>query len=271
MAKGYFVVVSSFLRLQREFHRDQKSAPFHGLAVGSTGSDCLRPRVDRAVTGLSVFCPEGHKSPAHHSQLTPAGVGVEADHRLHGLRGYVLGRGKVDVKDICISGLHHLGDPLLVGPSAVSPAHAGNSTPVGCREQKANVDLKSEGRAASASGTPQRLAGQICYGCKAPLPAPHQPGEQLCARCEAAKRPVYMSFMQRKNWFCQFLEPSLQTALPVKLSFADVEKVRELAKRGGGLLDLESAAALEHGIEIGRGEVWLDLTPAQYAKLKTKG
>jgi hypothetical protein len=78
-----------------------------------------------------------------------------------------------------------------------------------------------------------------------------------------------MSFMQRKGWTCQFLEPDLQTTLPRRLSFADVEKVRELVKRGGGMTDLESASALEHGIEIGRGGVWLNLTPAQYAKLKT--
>jgi hypothetical protein len=124
-----------------------------------------------------------------------------------------------------------------------------------------------------ASGTRQRLAGQICYECKAPLPAPHHPGEHLCARCEAAKAPkrrVYMSFMQRKGWTCQFLEPDLQTSLPRELSFADVEKVRELAKRGGGLTDLESAAALDHAIEIGRGGVWLSLTPEQYARLKMK-
>jgi hypothetical protein len=63
-----------------------------------------------------------------------------------------------------------------------------------------------------------------------------------------------MSFMLRKGWFCQFLEQELQTALPRKLSFADVKKVRELAKRGGGLPDLESASALEHGIEIGAAE-----------------
>jgi hypothetical protein len=80
-----------------------------------------------------------------------------------------------------------------------------------------------------------------------------------------------MSFMQPTGWFCQFLEPDLQTAFPRKLSFADVEKVRELAKRGGGLPDLESASALERGIEIGRGGVWLNLTPEQYSRLKTKG
>jgi|ERR1700677_3647246 hypothetical protein len=124
-----------------------------------------------------------------------------------------------------------------------------------------------------ALGTRHRLAGQICYECKAPLPVPHHPGEHLCARCEAVhapKRRVYLSFMQRKDWLCQFLEPDLQTALRRKLSFANVEKVRELAKRGGELSDLETASALEHGIEIGRGGVWLNLTSEHYAKLKTK-
>jgi hypothetical protein len=79
-----------------------------------------------------------------------------------------------------------------------------------------------------------------------------------------------MSFMLRERWFCQFLEADLKTALPRKLSFAEVEKVRELAERGGGLPDLDSAAALEHGIEIGRGGVWLNLTPEQYVRLKMK-
>jgi len=77
-----------------------------------------------------------------------------------------------------------------------------------------------------------------------------------------------MSFMQHKGWTCQFLEADLQTALPCDLSFADAEKVRELAKRGGGVPDLESVSALERGIEIGRGGVWLSLTPEQYARLK---
>ena len=121
-----------------------------------------------------------------------------------------------------------------------------------------------------ASATRQRLAGEIFYECKAPLPAPHHPGEHLCARCEALRAPrrrVYMSFMLRKGWACQFLEPDLQTILPRKLKFADVGKVRALAKRGEGVQDLESASALEHGIEIGRGGVWLSLTPEQYARL----
>jgi len=39
---------------------------------------------------------------------------------------------------------------------------------------------------------------------------------------------------------------------------------------GESLPDIESAARLENGIEIGRGGVWRNLTPAQYEKLKMK-
>ena len=76
-----------------------------------------------------------------------------------------------------------------------------------------------------------------------------------------------MSFMSRGGWFCSFLEPDLKTALPCKLSFSDKQKIFEIAERGGTLLNLEARQALEHGIEIGRGGVWLELTPAQYRKL----
>jgi hypothetical protein len=36
------------------------------------------------------------------------------------------------------------------------------------------------------------------------------------------------------------------------------------------LPDIELAARLENGTEIGRGGVWRNLTPAQYTKLKMK-
>ena len=52
-----------------------------------------------------------------------------------------------------------------------------------------------------------------------------------------------MSFMDRKGWYCQFLEADLQTALPRKFNFAEVGKVRELARRAGGLPDLAAVAA----------------------------
>jgi len=42
----------------------------------------------------------------------------------------------------------------------------------------------------------------------------------------------------------------------------------EFAKRGRCFLDLETRQAIEHGMKIGRGGMWLELTPEQSAKLK---
>jgi hypothetical protein len=77
-----------------------------------------------------------------------------------------------------------------------------------------------------------------------------------------------MYFMSRDGgWFCQFLEADLKTSLPKKLTFAHADKIRELARRGEAC-DLESKQALEHAIEVGRGGIYLRLTPEQYAKLR---
>jgi hypothetical protein len=80
---------------------------------------------------------------------------------------------------------------------------------------------------------------------------------------------IYMFFMLRGQWYCQFLEEDLQTPLPRKLRFASSDKVVELVERGGGLSNLESRQALEQAIAIGRGGVFLNLTGEQYAKLQT--
>jgi hypothetical protein len=80
---------------------------------------------------------------------------------------------------------------------------------------------------------------------------------------------VYCSFMLcRGAWHCQFLESDLKTPLPRKLTFADPEKIRELARRGEAVGTLEARLMLEQAIETGRGGVFLKLTPEQYAHLK---
>ena len=78
---------------------------------------------------------------------------------------------------------------------------------------------------------------------------------------------VYMSFQCRYGWHCQFLEQDLKTPLPRKLHFKSAEKVIELVARGGGLGNLESKQMLDQAIEMGRGGVFLSLTPEQYAEL----
>ena len=77
-----------------------------------------------------------------------------------------------------------------------------------------------------------------------------------------------MSFFRRQGWQVQFLEADLKTPLPRKLTFADPDKIRELARRGEAWGDSESRQMLEHAIEQGRGGVYLRLTPEQYARLR---
>jgi hypothetical protein len=79
---------------------------------------------------------------------------------------------------------------------------------------------------------------------------------------------VYMSFMQRQGWHCQFLEEDLKTALPKKLAFLSQDMILQLARRGGAVLNLEAEQAIRHGIDTGRGGVWLNLNEDQYRKLK---
>jgi hypothetical protein len=77
-----------------------------------------------------------------------------------------------------------------------------------------------------------------------------------------------MSFMQRTGWHCQFLEEDLKTPLPRKLAFLCEDMIFQLARRGGASLDLESEQAIRHGISIGRGGIWLNLSDEQYRKLR---
>ena len=121
------------------------------------------------------------------------------------------------------------------------------------------------------STTRMRLAGQICCACKVRLqPEPNQkPRERYCDRC-APRRRVYMSFMLNRGWSCQFLEADLKTPLPRKLTFSSPDKILQLAEHAGALKDLAARQAIEHGIEIGRGGVYLMLTPEQFAKLRKR-
>jgi hypothetical protein len=76
---------------------------------------------------------------------------------------------------------------------------------------------------------------------------------------------VYMYFFKRGGWEVQFLLPDLKTPLPPKLTFADPEKIRELARRGEALGTSEAKQILEYAIEVGRGGIYLRLTPEQFA------
>jgi hypothetical protein len=79
---------------------------------------------------------------------------------------------------------------------------------------------------------------------------------------------VYASFQCRKGWQVSFLESDLKTSLRKHLTFASETKIVELAERGNADLNLESRAAIQHGISSGRGGFYLNLTGEQYSRLK---
>lgn len=122
-----------------------------------------------------------------------------------------------------------------------------------------------------SSTTRQRLAGKICCVCSIPInynPG-HTHGERYCSRCNPTPHTVYMYFMlYGSRWNCQFLEQNLKITLPRRLNFSSPEKVRQLAERGGAFTDLASKQAFDYGVNMGRGSVYLKLTPEQYAALK---
>jgi hypothetical protein len=77
-----------------------------------------------------------------------------------------------------------------------------------------------------------------------------------------------MQFMLAKGgWSVSFLEPDLKTSLPSRFTFQDDVKVLDLARHGGPEFNLAGRQAIEQGIAMGRGAVWLSLTREQYGKL----
>jgi hypothetical protein len=51
-------------------------------------------------------------------------------------------------------------------------------------------------------------------------------------------------------------------------TFATPDKILEIYERWGAERKLEDRSALESAIGMGRGSIWLILTPEQYMKLK---
>ena len=115
-----------------------------------------------------------------------------------------------------------------------------------------------------------RLSGQICCACKVSLsPEPNQrPGGRYCARCAPCHK-VLMQFMLAKDgWTVSFLEEDCKTSLRRHFIFQSELKILDLARNGGAEFNLAGRQAIEHGISMGRGSVWLKLTRDQYSKLR---
>lgn len=77
-----------------------------------------------------------------------------------------------------------------------------------------------------------------------------------------------MYYMLRQNWMCQFLEEDLKTPLPRRLHFKSPEKIRSIVDKVGNFANLQDRQALDYGLGIGRGGVWLQVSEEQYMRLK---
>jgi hypothetical protein len=80
-----------------------------------------------------------------------------------------------------------------------------------------------------------------------------------------------MYYMFRGGWICQFLEEDLKTAIAGQLHFKEAQKIRTIVEKVGNFANLQDRQALDYGLEIGRGGVWLQLTEDQYLRLKSRG
>ena len=95
----------------------------------------------------------------------------------------------------------------------------------------------------------------------------HPNGERYCARC-APRHRLLMQFMLAKDgWSVSFVEGDCKTSVPRHFVFQDEVKIIDLARHGGAEFNLAGRQAIDQGIAIGRGSVWLKLTRDQYGKL----
>lgn len=108
-------------------------------------------------------------------------------------------------------------------------------------------------------------AGQICRSCKSPLPLPHRQGAKLCEKC-TGRHLVYMYFRESHGWHCGF-RTEARVKLTKEFTFRTAATIRELARRGNGLVDKWDRDGFELGLKVGRGGVWLRLSDHQYRAL----
>jgi LSD1 subclass zinc finger protein len=111
----------------------------------------------------------------------------------------------------------------------------------------------------------QMRYGKICRSCKSPLPLPHTQGAKRCAFC-ADKHLVYMYFRYCSDWHCGF-RTETRKKLPREVTFGNAASVREMVRRGNGLIDNWDQQGFELGLEIGKGGVWLRLSDDQFRAL----
>ena len=80
---------------------------------------------------------------------------------------------------------------------------------------------------------------------------------------------VYLSFFVRGDgeWIVQFSRSTLDRTIGPLRVWDSPEIIRELIRRTPTKMDSEAKAILEHALQAGRGGMFLELLPEQYASL----
>ncbi len=84
----------------------------------------------------------------------------------------------------------------------------------------------------------------------------------------AAAQSAYELHAVKAGWSVPFLEEDCKTGLPRHSVFQSELKILNLGQHGGADLDFAGRQAIEHGIGMDRGSVWLKLTREQYDTLR---
>jgi hypothetical protein len=121
----------------------------------------------------------------------------------------------------------------------------------------------------------QRFSGTICCECKILLPDDGWQGsERYCSACRPpGTYKVYLNFFRRGSdeaggeWVVQFSPPSLDRAIGPLRVWKSSDVIRELIRRTPTKMALAAHQALDVAFETGRGAIFLNLTPEQYASL----
>lgn len=93
-------------------------------------------------------------------------------------------------------------------------------------------------------------------------------GERYCDRCGRSKE-VWIRFKYEHTfWEVEFLDPKNWMTVGRKRRFNHADTIRDLVSRTPTRMNLAARQAFDFALQSGQGQVKIELTGEQYAKLK---
>lgn len=104
-------------------------------------------------------------------------------------------------------------------------------------------------RSERASIVRSRTAGKICWKCQGKIDGPATWTERLCPKWykNQPRHRILATFFVRDGWTVSFLEADCKTPVGRGMTFADPDKIIDLAKRGDVVFTEQNRRDLEHG------------------------